>query len=82
MIAKQFLNRAFSLARYYNIAPKGEKAELIHQFRNTQIAYSQYCDEEQYLVPYMAMDGTIDALDTENGIWVWDYEEKEFKMEA
>lgn len=82
MIAKQILNRAFSLARHYNIEPKGEKAGLIQKFRNAQIAYSQYCDEEQYLVPYMAMDGTIDALDTENGIWVWDDEEKDFKMEA
>lgn len=82
MIAKQFINRAFAYAKYYNIAPKGEKAELMQKFRNALEAYRKYCDEEQYLIPYMTMDGTIEALDTENGIWVWDYEEKEFKLEV
>lgn len=24
----------------------------------------------------------IEALDTENGIWLWDYEEKAFKLEV
>lgn len=80
--SKQFLNSAFSYAKHYNIAPKGEKEELMREFRYAQKAYQQYCDEEQYLVPYMTMDGMIEALDTENGIWVWDYEEKEFKLEA
>lgn len=82
MIALQFLNRAFTFAKYYNIAPKGEKAELEQLFRNAQKAYQQYCDEEQYLIPFMTMDGTIESLDTEDGIWVWDYEEKDFKMEV
>lgn len=82
MIAKQFLNRAFSYAKHYNMAPKGEKAELMREFRYLQKAYQQYCDEEQYLVPYMTMDGMIEALDTENGIWVWNSEAREFEMEV
>jgi hypothetical protein len=82
MIAKQIINRAFSYAKHYNIAPKGEKAELMQKFRNALEAYRQYCGEEQYLIPYMTMDGMIDSLDTENGIWVWDYEEREFKLEV
>ena len=82
MIAKQFFNRAFSFARHYNIAPKGEKAELMHNFRNALEAFRQYCGEEQYLIPYMTMDGTIEALDTENGIWVWNSEASAFEMEV
>lgn len=82
MIAKQFLNRAFSFARYYNIAPREEKAEIMHQFRNAQKAYYQYCGEEQYLIPFMTMDGIIESLDTENGIWVWNSEASAFEMEV
>ena len=82
MIAKQFLKRLFSYAKFYNLALKGEKAGMMHEFRNALEAYRQYCGEEQYLIPYMTMDGTIESLDTENGIWVWDYEEKDFKLEV
>ena len=82
MIAKQFLKRSFAFAKHYNIAPKGEKTELMCKFRNALEAYRQYCGEEQYLIPYITMDGTIESLDTENGIWVWDYEEKDFKLEV
>ena len=82
MIAKQFLKRAFSYAKFYNLALKGEKSGMMQEFRYAQEAYSQYCGEEQYLIPYITMDGTIEALDTENGIWVWDYEEKDFKLEV
>lgn len=82
MIAKQFLSRAFAYARHYNIAPEGEKPELMHMFINALEAYRQYCGEEQYLIPYMTMDGTIEALDTENGIWVWSSEAIEFEMEV
>lgn len=35
-----------------------------------------------YLVPYISKDDMIETLDTENGIWVWDYEEKDFKLEV
>lgn len=81
MIAEQFLKRAFAYAKCYNLAYKVENARLLHDFRSALAAYRQYCGEEQYLIPYITMDGTIEALDTENGIWVWDYEEKKFKLE-
>lgn len=82
MIASHFLNRAFSFARFYNIAPKGEKPELMREFRNTLEAYRQYCSEEQYLIPFITMDGVIESMDTENGNWVWNSEARAFELEV
>lgn len=72
---------AFIIAILYNKRPTGGRL-LLESFQNEVEEYRRLCGEEEYLIPFISMDGKIEYLDTEQGLWIWDSKEGVFKMET
>lgn len=84
MTSELYRESAYIIAILYNKRPKEAKGGrlLLECFQNEVEEYRRLCGEEEYLIPYISMDGTIEYLDTEQGLWIWDRKESVFKMET
>lgn len=84
MTPELYRESAFIIAILYNKRPKEAKGArlLLQCFKNEVRGFRMLCREEEYLIPFISMDGTIEYLDTEQGLWIWDSKEGVFKMET